>query len=247
MIRSNQCPALLPTLLLGVALAGCSDGGGASTPTSQLTPEYSISASPNTVTFVFGRLEAEGFASVRLSDNDALVVSASGQQKEMRWTVDPLGGGYYSGSLSQLDPGALITIALSRKDGGGAPSSVVTMPEAVDLTAPAAGAIKTAGEDLLVTWMPSGTTDEMQIVMRSAQCTRPGAGSAVTTAVVGDPGSATVLVDPQLLPSLASGELCEVDVQVQRVRHGTLDPAYAAGGSILARQLDMARIVVLQP
>jgi hypothetical protein len=165
----------------------------------------------------------------------------------MRWTVDPLGGGYYSSSLSQLDPGALSTIALSRADGGDAPNSFVTMPEGVDLTAPTAGTVKTAGEDLLVTWSPSGTADQIQIVMRSVQCTRPSAGSTVTTTVVGDPGSATVLVDPQLLPPLASGELCEVDVQVRRVRYGTVDAAYAAGGSILARQLDVARIVVLQP
>jgi len=38
-----------------------------------------------------------------------------------------------------------------------------------------------------------------------------------------------------------------VDVQVQRARLGTVDPAYAAGGVIQARQLDVVRIVVLQP
>jgi len=35
-------------------------------------------------------------------------------------------------------------------------------------------------------------------------------------------------------------------VQVQRVIHGTVDPAYA-GGTIEARQLDAVRIVVLEP
>jgi hypothetical protein len=84
-------------------------------------------------------------------------------------------------------------------------------------------------------------------VMRAVQCTRSGAGSTITTTVVGDPGSATVSVDPSLLPPLASGEQCEVDVQVQRVSDGTVDPAFADGGTFQARQLDAVRIVVLEP
>jgi hypothetical protein len=167
--------------------------------------------------------------------------------KLMRWTIASLGGGYYSASLTQLDPGTAINIALTRGDGGSAPNSQVTMPEPIGLTAPVAGALATAGTDLLVTWNPSGTADQIQIVLRSVQCTRPGAGATQTATVAGDPGSATVLIEPDLLPPLASGEQCEVDVQVQRARYGTVDLGYAAGGVIQARQLDEARIVVVQP
>ena len=247
MIRHFRCLRPVPTVLLLAAAVACSDGTGASTPTSAIVPDFSISAAPNSITFVLGRLEADGFASVRLPDNDALVASAAGQVKLMRWTIASLGGGYYSASLTQLDPGTAINIALTRGDGGSAPNSQVTMPEPIGLTAPVAGALATAGTDLLVTWNPSGTADQIQIVLRSVQCTRPGAGATQTATVAGDPGSATVLIEPDLLPPLASGEQCEVDVQVQRARYGTVDLGYAAGGVIQARQLDEARIVVVQP
>jgi len=234
-------------VLLVSGLAACSDSTGGSTPTSELTPHFSVSAAPNSITFVFGRLQAEGFASVRLPDDDALIATAAGQVKQMRWTIDPVGGGQYASSLTQLDGGTVITISLSRGNDGDAPNSQATMPEPLEVTAPVAGQSVTAGDALLVTWAPSGTPDEMQVVMRTVQCTRPGAGNTTTSTLVDDPGSATLQVDPSLLPPLASGEQCEVDVQVQRVSEGTVDPAYAAGGTFQARQLDLVRIVVLQP
>jgi len=236
----------LPTVLLVAALTACSDSTGGGTPTSQISPAFNISAAPNSITFVFGRLEAEGFASVRLPDSDALVVSAAGQLKQMRWTVDPLGGGQYAASLTQLDGGTVVNIALSRSSDGNAPNSVVTMPPALEVSAPIAGTSVTAGQALLVSWAPSGTPDLMQVVMRTVVCDRTGAGNTVITTLVGDPGNATVQVDPSLLPPLASGEQCEVDVQVQRVTDGTIDPAFG-GGTFVARQLDVSRIIVLQP
>lgn len=246
-LRSFHRLMAVPTVLLVAGLGACSDSTGGSTPTSAITPTFSVSAAPNSITFAFGRLEATGFASVRLPDDDALVVSAAGQVKTMGWTVEPLGGGQYAASLTQLDPGTVVTFGLNRQDDESAPNSQVTMPQVVNLTAPLEGAVTTAGTNLLVTWSPSGTTDAMTVILRTAVCDRPGAGYTLTTAIEGDPGSATVYVDPGLLPPLASGELCEVDVQVQRVSNGTVDPAYAAGGIIQARQLDAVRILVLQP
>jgi hypothetical protein len=236
----------LPTVLLVIALTACSDSTGGGTPTSEISPAFSISAAPNGITFVFGRLEADGFVSVRLPDSDALVVSAAGQLKQMRWTVDPLGGGQYAASLTQLDGGTVVNIALSRGDDGNAPNSVVTMPPSLEISAPIAGTSATAGQDLLVSWAPSGTPNLMQVVMRTVVCDRTGAGNTIITTLVGDAGNATVQVDPSLLPPLASGEECEVDVQVQRVTEGMVDPAFA-GGTFVARQLDVSRIIVLQP
>ena len=247
MVQRFQRSGAVPTVLLVTGLAACSDSTGGSTPTSEISPHFSVSAAPNSITFVFGRLEAQGFASVRLPDNDALIATAAGQVKQMRWTVDPRGGGQYASSLTQLDAGTVITISLSRGDGGDAPTSQVTMPAALSVTAPLAGVSVTAGDNLLVAWAPSGMLDQVQVVMRAVQCTRSGAGNTITTTVVGDPGSATVSVDPSLLPPLASGEQCEVDVEVQRVSYGTVDPAFADGGTFQARQLDAVGIVVLEP
>lgn len=237
----------MPTVMLAAGVAACSDGTGGSTPTSGLVPDFSISAAPNTITFVIGQFAADQFTSVRLPDGDALSVSAAGQDKPMRWSLSPLGSGYYAASLTELDPGTTITIALTRADGGNAPNSNVTMPTPLVVTEPEAGLIEIAGNNLEVSWSPSGTADQMKVVLRSVVCTRPGAGAVQTVSVVGDPGTATVLIDPGLLPPLNPGEQCEVGVQVQRVRMGTVDPAFAAGGVIQARQLDEVRIVVLQP
>ena len=237
----------VPTVLLLAGAGACSDSTGGSTATSAITPDFSVSASPNNLTIVLGQLQAAEFASVRLPDDDALTVSAAGQEKLLRWTLGALGGGLYSASLTELDPGALITIALTRGDGGNAPNSQVTMPLPIDLTAPVSGALATAGTNLVVGWTPSGTPDEIRILLRTVLCSRPGAGTTQTATVVGDPGSATVFIEPDLLPPLNPGEQCDVDVQVQRTRFGTVDPAYAAGGTILARQVDAATIVVRQP
>jgi hypothetical protein len=245
-IRLFKRSVALPTVVLVAGLAACSDSTGGGTPTSQLSPAFTVSASPNSITFVFGRLEAAAFVSVRLPDNDALVVSAEGQLKQMRWTVDPLGGGQYAASLTQIDGGTEVNISLTRGDGEDAPSSHVTMPTALVVSAPVAGTSVTAGQNLLIAWAPSGTPDQMQVVMRTVACTRVGAGNTVVTTLPGDAGSVTLPVDPSLLPPLASGEQCEVDVQVQRMSSGVVDPAFAAG-SFLARQLDVVRIVVLQP
>ncbi len=246
-IRRFRLLAAMPTVMLAAGVAACSDGTGGSTPTSQLVPDFSVSAAPNTITFVIGQFSADQFASVRLPDSDVLSVSAAGQEKPMRWSLSPLGSGYYAASLTQLDPGTTITIALRRSDGGNAPSSQVTMPEPLVLTAPQDGIIATAGNNLEVTWAPSGTADQMQVILRSIACTRPGAGTVQTATVVGDPGTATVLIEPDLLPPLNPGEQCDVGVQVQRLRLGTVDPAYAAGGVMQAKQFDEVRITVLQP
>ncbi len=236
----------LPTVLLLAVLTACSDSSGGGTPTSEISPAFTVSATPNSITFVFGRLEADGFVSVRLPDSDALVASAAGQLKQLRWTVDPLGGGQYAASLTQLDGGTVVNISLTRSDGGGAPNSTVTMPTPLEVSAPVVGTSVTAGQNILVAWAPSGTPDEMQVVMRTVSCDRVGAGNTVVTTLVGDPGDVTLPVDPSLLPPLASGEQCQVDVQVQRLVNGTVDPAFA-GGTFLARQRDVVRIVVLQP
>jgi hypothetical protein len=237
----------VPTVLLVAGLAACSDGTGGSTPTSSITPDFTISASPNSITFVLGQLKADQVASVRLPDDDALTVSAAGQEKLLRWTLGAQGGGLYSASLTELDPGTVITIALTRGDGGNAPNSQVTMPLPIDLTAPVTGALATAGTNLSVAWTPSGTPDEIRILLRTVLCSRPGAGTTQTATVVGDPGNATVFIEPDLLPLLNPGEQCDVDVQVQRVRHGTVDAAYAAGGTIQAQQADKVTIVVRKP
>lgn len=239
--------AALSTVLLAGGLSGCSDSTGGSTPTSQIVPQFAVSSLPSSVTIAFGQLQAEGFASIRLPDDDELRVSAAGQEKAMRWTVDPLGGGYYSASLSELAAGSSVTISLLRGDGANAPASTVTMPEAVNVTAPQPDTVFVTNNNLTVKWTPSGSSSAMAVRIRTISCDRPGAGQEDVTPVVGDPGTATVFVSDQLLPPLNPGEGCSVDVMVERANSGTVDDAFADGGSIMGRQVDAVRIRMLQP
>lgn len=87
----------------------------------------------------------------------------------------------------------------------------------------------------------------MAVRIRTISCDRPGAGQEDVTPVVGDPGTATVFVSDQLLPPLNPGEGCSVDVMVERANSGTVDDAFADGGSIMGRQVDAVRIRMLQP
>ncbi len=238
----------LPTVLLLSALVACSDSTGGSTPTNKLTPNFVVTEAFGGTTLVFGQLESDAFASVRLPEEDEMVATAQGQAKPMRWTVDPVGGGFYSASLSQVDPGTNVTIVLTRHSDASAPASIVRMPETLEETAPVVGQVATSGTNLIVAWTPSGLADPINIVLRSVVCDEPGAGTTFSIPVDGDPGSQTITLDQSLLPNgMTSGESCEVDVRVQRTVTGTVDPAYAAGGSIIARATDVARIVVVQP
>lgn len=238
MIRSNR---LAPLALLVAAIAGCS-GDGSDTPTSEIIPAFSIVGSGTQVQ-AFARLSSENFASIRLPSEDALRVITPAQTRTMEFAVDPFNSEYYTTQLSAIDADQPVSFSLERGSETDAPNSVVQMPFAAQLNTPAPDALVFTGSELEITWDQFAGDDVITVVLQPAECP----GTAFSQAVTGDPGTLTITVPATILPSFPILGACAVDVRLERQRTGTLDPAYAAGGTIFARRFDSHRIFVSSP
>ena len=232
----------LATFLL---LQGCSDSEGGDTATGDLSPDFRVIGNPST-TSVFARLQSDALPSIRLPDGDELGVASGTQNKVMGYSVDPVNGNYYITSLVAPALDEPIVISLTRNGGENAPNSRVTMPAAIRLSAPTIDTVIFVGTTVQVSWAPSGTDDDITIVLTTTECTRGGSTAPQGTAIVGDPGTATLVIQASLLPAgLPFGGSCAVSVRVERTRFGTPDPAFKPGGSVMARQIDFRRIYVV--
>lgn len=235
---------------LGVALAvlgvaACGDTEGGDTPTGDLIPDFRLISNPSGVV-AFGLLQGLTEPNIRLQDPDRLTVTAGDQAKTMGYAVDPVNGSYYTATLAAPAPDEVIVFALSRGGAASAPNSSVTMPVRATILSPTADTIVTTGTNITVTWNPAGSADEMAVVLTTTECTGGGSTSPQETLLVGDAGTASIAVPPALLPpSLPWNGYCSVSLRLQRTRYGTPDPAFASGGTVAARQLDIRRILVI--
>lgn len=223
---------------------GCMNSDGGDTPTDQLTPDFRVIANPSTTT-VFARLGNEDLLSIRLPDGDELRVASGTQEKALGYAVDPVNGAYYTGLLVAPALDEPVVFSLNREGEADAPNSRVTMPASMRISAPAADTLVLAGSDLIISWEPSGTADDISIVLSTTSCTGGGSTAPRGWAVDGDPGTATITVPVALLPpNLPFGGSCDVSLRLERTRSGTPDPAFASGGSVIARQIDFRNIFV---
>jgi hypothetical protein len=228
-----------------LVLQGCSDPEGGDTATGDLSSDFRVIANPSTTT-VFARLQSEALPSIRLPDGDELGVATGAQVKVMGYAIDPVNGNYYTTSLVAPALDQNIVISLTRDGAANAPDSRVTMPAAVRLSAPTIDSVIVVGTTMEVSWAPSGTDDDITIVLSTTECTGGGSTAPQGTEIVGDPGTASIVIPASLLPaSLPFAGLCAVSVRVERTRFGTPDPAYAPGGTVIARQIDFRQIFVV--
>ncbi len=231
----------LSLLVLVAGLAGCS-GDGSDTPTSELIPAFSIIGSGTQVQ-AFARLSSENFPSIRLPEEDAIRVVTPAQTRTMEFAIDPFNSEYYTTQLSAIDADQPVAFSLERSDGANAPNSVVAMPFIARLDAPAENAVAFTGSTLEINWEQFTGADVVTIVLQPVECP----GTAFTQTLTGDPGTLTITVPATILPTFPILGACAVDVRLERQRTGTLDPAYAAGGTIFARRFDSHRIFVSGP
>lgn len=238
-------PRWVPLALAAVLmLPGCSDSEGGDTETSDLIPDFRVIANPSG-TLAFARLESSTLLNVRLPDADDLRVTAGDQDKLMGYAVDPVNGSYYTTTLVTPDAGQDIVFSVERDGAANAPNSHVSMPTPIQLTAPSVGTVIATGTQVNVSWSPSGLADEVTIVMTTTSCSGGGSTAPHGTLITGDPGTAAVAVPPSILPlSLPFGGSCAVNLRVERTRYGTPDPAFASGGSVIARQVDVRQVFV---
>ncbi len=222
-------------------LAGCS-GDGSDTPTNEIIPDFSIIGSGSQVQ-AFARLSSENFPSIRLPSEDALRVITPSQTRMMEFAIDPFSSEYYTTQLTSVDPDQPVNFSLDRGDGTDAPNSVVDMPFQARLNAPSEDAIVFTGATLDIAWEQFEGADVLTVVLQPVECP----GTAFIQTVTGDPGMLTITVPPSILPSFPILGACGVDVRLERQRAGTLDPAYAAGGTIFARRFDSRRIFIAPP
>lgn len=167
---------------------------------------------------------------VNLQGDDVLSVTAGGETKEM--LEGYVGDIYiYNADFELSEADTEFIFSLDRSVDAGAPDSRCTLPEPLDVTAPAGGeTFSRELDDLTITWTPSGEQDQIRVTVR---------GECMWDEVVdvnGDPGTLVITAGTILSLDDDNPAACNATVIVQRRRSGTLDPGYGEGGSIVGVQ-----------
>lgn len=168
---------------------------------------------------------------VNLEAGDRLVVSADGVDVEM--TESNVSDLYiYDADFTGLAAGTELTFRLEREVEDDALDNRCTLPVGLEVTAPEPiEDLSRATDDLDIAWSPSGEADPVRAVI---------SGDCVWDEVVdvqGDPGVAVVTAGTLASLDEDAPTTCPAQVQVQRRRAGTIDPAFGEGGSITCQQV----------
>lgn len=130
------------------------------------------------------------------------------------------------------------TISLSRDGNNIAPSSVISLPVPLTILAPAPGVSATDGQQVAVQWSPPNGNS---IVRGNAHCVHQGGLESERVAIFAarspDTGMAIVSIDDMLGGSIVRPSpppqtpvlRCDVVLEIEQVRVGTLASAYAGG------------------
>lgn len=202
--------------------------------TEDIRAELTVTADGSGTTEVVASLEAQGhaFGYVDLVPGEALRVHARGYDL-------PLAENWYDYSTEvPLDrSNTEFQIRLERIYGAHAPDSWVNLPVRFDVY-PTYGVYQVDWDVIPVEWDVI-SDDEMRVTIDGpciAEWERYVPGRADVGAVVVRPGDLYVDSD-------WDGSTCALDVTVERLRAGRLDPAYG-GGHITARQVRTSRVLI---
>jgi len=195
-----------------------------------------VSADGTGVSTVSARLstDANALNSIQLDSGDIFATTVGTQSQDMTM-VDLLGDITYQATFNGADAsGASYDVALNRRPGFvSAPSSIVTMPQPYNMTAPTStGTFSRANEDVTVTYDTSGTQDPMTWSVTDGSC-----ASAPSGTVANDSGSFTI-AKGSLVSTEANQKTttCQVTITLKRTRTGTIDSHFGYGGNITATQ-----------
>jgi len=202
--------------------------------TSGIDAEILASAASGDATTVTAFLYPGGdddpFNRVELNGGDALYCEVNGTRSKMA----EKGTGSYEVSFPTAALDTLFTVSLERAldEDKDALNSTATLPEPFTIGALAKTTFS-RGEDLVVTWDPSGSGDNMDIEIDGDCISSPSGNFAVS----GDPGTFTISANE--LESFNSDlpESCAATITVRRMRAGSADPALNQESSFNAQQI----------
>ena len=239
MMTTAPRPAAIFIALAAVA-SGCSTIESGDLETSGMTAAIEVKAKADgSATDVFASIAAGTLTSVDLDGDDQLVASSG----DVSATLDEnnlLGVVTHAGTLTGIAaPGTEVNVAFNRSaDKTPAPTSVVTRPEPVDLTAPAAGSAFSRANDDIEVVIDSEASDDAITLRWEGDCVKSAsldvpAGQATVTINKGTIEKRAPVDDNNTPDSQPVPDTCTITLTAQRSVEGTLDPAWG-GGHIVA-------------
>ncbi|WP_437314364.1 hypothetical protein [Sorangium sp. So ce385] len=215
-------------------LAGCTETlDSKQIRTGGISATIEATAESASSTSVKATLKAGGDESntyVILSAGDRISATADGEEVEM----SSESSGVYVAHFDIGEGGTEFTVRLDREDDDDAPNNAGTLPDPFDLEALPKDPVP-RGEDLTVTWAPSGSGDDM-VIRVDGRCI-----FAKTFDVGGDPGTYTIEADELEATSSQEPESCDVDLVISRTRGGTTDKTLDPESSFELSQVRQGR------
>lgn len=215
--------------VLSVSGCLCSTVSGADIKSSGLHADLEVNTSSNghstvKATYTVGA----SLTFIELGSGDTLTATLGTATQPM--TKSSLfGATWYQTEFSTDSEDTQVTVALARTNDTSAPSSTVTLPAPLSITAPTGSPhVSRAGTTPLdVSW--STTRGDAIRASASGSCVQ----TVSETVLLSDTGTWRV---PRLVAeSGKESQSCQVTVTIKRVRQGTVDPGYGKGGSFEAR------------
>lgn len=211
---------------------------GCSTPstglaTSDLTADFHVDVNDDPQllqTEVYGFVK-KGLNDVILGDGDTLNFST---EKDAKQVLPKNNLNFYKVVMKGVTDRSQFTFSLTRTSATSAPSSTITVPAALALTAPTKGdAVSYAGGKLDIAWSNPVSGGTIHVFAY------PCGGAAASTQDVSAPDSGTLRMKTSdlIVGSPPTSPQC-VTVRILRSSTGTVDPAFAAKSTFVADRYD---------
>lgn len=220
--------------LCALLAAGCESVDSEDIATSGIFARLDATAEGDGQTTVSAELKVGGSTSntyLDLSEGDSLSATVGDASSALSRHEGPLGLVWYDADFEGDTEDLAISLAFERATAESAPSSAVTLPAPLALTAPTSGQSFSRSADLVtIEWSGSGESDELRVSI-TGDCL------SFTVSDEDAPDTGRFEVSAGLLvPDEDTGETCLATVTLERYRAGTVDPAYGEGGTFIATQ-----------
>ena len=230
-----------PALLTLPLLFACESVDSTDVETSGMYADIRATASGDGQTATTVTLRVGGAASntyVQLNGDDTLTATFGDESQQMG--DNHLGDAWwYSAWFDVEQEDSTFTFSLERTTSESAPASTASLPALFEIAAPEADtAYSRTGDDITVSWSPSGTQDEM-VLQVGGDC-----AWTFDQEITGDPGVAVVEAGSVTSPDGRVDETCTGQITLIRRRVGTIDPAFGEGGLSYGQQTRVLDIML---